>query len=336
MTQPPSSDQLREYAEKWLRGTISAEEKELFEKWYNEQHVADVYWPGDEPEDQMRQSLTERLNSAIAEEKKGAIPVTSNKRIFWRAAAVAAVLVISVAILKWTGNNVKTSGRINSPASESILDKTTNYTRHFILPDGSTVILRGNSKLDYSGNFSGNSREVILVGEAYFDIVHDEKRPFIIHTGEIKTTVLGTAFNINAYPTSKKITIAVTRGKVKVEKNEQLLAVLSPDQQVTYDSTEPADTKQSEVAATTITEWTKQDMAFEDISFEEVGELLGRRYNATINFKNPALRKCSIKAFFNGTEPLEKVIEVLCIISNANYTMTDSKNVTLDGSGCGD
>ena len=77
-------------------------------------------------------------------------------------------------------------------------------------------------------------------------------------------------------------------------------------------------------------------MVFEDISFEKVSQLLSRRYAIDINFKNSSLKKCTIKAFFNGTEPLEKVLDVLCIISNASYTRTDNKSILLDGQGCGE
>src|SRR5690606_2603405 len=69
-----------------------------------------------------------------------------------------------------------------------------------LLPDGSTVLLNNNSSLDFPQQFTGDTREVILKGEAYFDIKPDASRPFIIHTGKVKTRVLGTAFNIRAYP----------------------------------------------------------------------------------------------------------------------------------------
>ncbi|HEY0271892.1 MAG TPA: FecR domain-containing protein, partial [Chitinophaga sp.] len=71
-----------------------------------------------------------------------------------------------------------------------------NYVRSLTLSDGSRVVLRAGSRLEYLPAFTGNSRSVKLVGEAYFDIAPDKKHPFIIYTGKVKTTVLGTAFNI--------------------------------------------------------------------------------------------------------------------------------------------
>lgn len=333
----PTQEQLKEYADKWLQGTITQEEKEIFEKWYNEEAQGPVDWSDDENEDQLKERIFNKLDKELGDDKTDIFLDKHKKNRWWRvAAAVAALFILSFAILKWSGKKAQQDLVRNEPVPDKpILDKTTGYTRHLTLPDGSTVILRANSKLDFSGSFSGNAREVILVGEAYFDIKHDEKRPFIIHTGDIKTTVLGTAFNINAYPDAKKITVSVTRGKVKVEKNEKVLAILMPDQQVTYNTSKETEPAQQEVNATAIvTDWTKQDMAFEDVSFEKIVLLLNRRYNVNINFKNPALQNCTIKAFFTGTESLEKVLDVLCIISNASYTTNDNKNILLDGKGC--
>jgi ferric-dicitrate binding protein FerR (iron transport regulator) len=329
--------QLKEYAEKWLKGTITPEEKELFEQWYNNQPPDSIEWPGDETEGAIQEKIFNNLQQAISEDNNNTPVVKQRWLTPWRmAASVAALILLSVAVLKWPGSHdKKLPAQASSLLNKTILDKTTDYTRHLTLPDGSTVVLRANSKLDYSGNFSGNSREVILVGEAYFDIVHDEKRPFIIHTGEVKTTVLGTAFYINANPGSKKITIAVTRGKVRVEKNQQVLAVLAPDQQVTYNPEEQKPGQQQKVNALAIvTDWTKQEMVFEDISFEKAIQLLSRRYNVAISFKNPALQNCTIKGYFNGTESLEKVLDVLCIISNSSYTIAENKSILLDGQGC--
>ncbi|MEP7376943.1 MAG: FecR domain-containing protein [Chitinophagaceae bacterium] len=333
-----TQDQIREYADKWLKGTITVEEKELFEQWYNTQAPGSINWNEDEQEDELRAKIFNNLDAQIQEDKKIFPFVRSKKTIIWRiAAAVAVLTVLGIAVFNWMGPAEKIQVAENKQAGtagNAALDKTTGYTRHLTLPDGSTVILNANSKLDYPENFSGNAREVILVGEAYFDIMHDDKKPFIIHTGQIKTTVLGTAFNINAYPDARKIIISVTRGKVKVEDNKKVLAVLTPDQQIICNVATEEAVPQTMNSIAGVTDWAKQDMVFEDVSFEKVAELLNRRYAVDISFKNPALRNCTVKAFFNGTESLEKVLDVLSIISNVTYATTDNKTIVIDGKGC--
>lgn len=344
---PDNSRQRRiqELAEKWLNGEITPEEQAEFEQWYNNEAQTPVFWENAESETAVRDRIFSRLQKAIAQEEvpvgeiseAAIIPIRHKLR---RAMAIAAVFCLASLVIWWLFQQEKQSAgspeRSTLAVSEpQIVDQTTNYTRHLTLPDGSTVVLKANSKLDYTGNFSGKSREVILVGEAYFDIRHDENRPFIIHTGEVKTTVLGTAFNINANPQSRKIVIAVTRGKVKVEKRDKVLAILHPNQQVSCTANAVEGELKEVNAEAIVTDWTRQDMVFDGQSFQQIVELLSRRYGVSIRLNNPALEKCSIKAFFNGTESLDKVLDVLCIISNSTFSHPEEHQYLIDGQGCG-
>ena len=104
--------------------------------------------------------------------------------------------------------------------------------KYILLPDSTQVWLNAGSTLDYPEHFDEATREVTLVGEAYFDVKHAAEHPFIIHTGQIQTTVLGTAFNINAYTDRSNIQVSVSRGKVKVSRGDQLIAMLVKGQEV--------------------------------------------------------------------------------------------------------
>ena len=84
-------------------------------------------------------------------------------------------------------------------------------TKTVHLPDGSTVVLNTSSRLDDT-----KPREVTLIGEGYFDIQKAPGQPFLVHTGKLTTRVLGTTFNIRAYPGDKSIQITVTKGRVQV------------------------------------------------------------------------------------------------------------------------
>lgn len=201
------------------------------------------------------------------------------------------------------------------------------------LSDGSKVVLRHGSKLNYPSSFSGNTREVELVGEAYFDIHHDDKKPFIIHTGKIKTTVLGTAFDIAAYPSQKKVVVTVTRGRVKVENDHKNAVILTPNEQVVYDNQTNAGQKNKVEATRTLT-WASSDMVFDGVSFKSIAGLLSRRYQVSIDFKNPELENCPITASFNGTESLKDILEILCTARGTTYKFENEQKVTIDGNGC--
>jgi ferric-dicitrate binding protein FerR (iron transport regulator) len=215
----------------------------------------------------------------------------------------------------------------NRPVSIAV-----SQTRFLQLPDGSRVVLKADSRLEYNAAFNGKTREVTLVGEAYFDIHQDASRPFIIHTGKVNTKVLGTAFNIKAYPGQENIVVTVTQGKVQVEENTNVLAVLTPGKQVSY-NTGTTLVKREEVKAEEKMAWVKQNMEFEATPFGEIVTRLRERYNVKIGFNNPALQQCPITASFTGAESLEEVLDILCLTRQASYEKTAGE-ILIKGEGC--
>lgn len=127
--------------------------------------------------------------------------------------------------------------QLQSSAESSIAQVLTvpdGQRAHIVLPDGSTVWVNAHSKLRYLSSFN-KERKVELSGEAYFDVVKDERHPFIVTTnGRQNIKVLGTSFNVFAYP-DEPLTVSLLRGKVEVSelKDEKDLAVLLPNQQLT-------------------------------------------------------------------------------------------------------
>lgn len=86
----------------------------------------------------------------------------------------------------------------------------------FILPDGSTVTLNSESKISYPKRFKGQTREVTITGEAFFDVKPNAEKPFVINAGEARIKVLGTSFNVSAYPENEKVEVVVETGRVEV------------------------------------------------------------------------------------------------------------------------
>ncbi|MCG8311183.1 MAG: FecR domain-containing protein [Cytophagales bacterium] len=86
-----------------------------------------------------------------------------------------------------------------------------------VLPDGTKAKLNSDSRLEYPVSFSNSSRQVKLIGEAFFDVTHDKDRPFMVKTDNVTTTVLGTAFNVNAYPEAPSVEVALVEGSVIIE-----------------------------------------------------------------------------------------------------------------------
>lgn len=205
--------------------------------------------------------------------------------------------------------------------------------RRIQLPDGSTVILNAGSRLEYPKTFDGNTREVSLVGEGYFDICHDTRKPFKVHTGKLITTVLGTAFNIKAYSREKSITVTVTRGKVEVGDKEHTFNIITPNQQVTYNGENSKHTQRT-VNAKNIIEWQKKDVFFDDMRMDEAAKQLEERFGVKMNFTKEALKDCRFTGTFLKGESFEQILDVICSFNNVTYKYNAGGAVLISGEGC--
>jgi transmembrane sensor len=151
-------------------------------------------------------SLKDKIEQARQEEGTQVIQLRPN-RMRWLWAAAIAVMMATVAVWFYT----------QTPQSDALqFAQTSQYdVQQLTLPDGSIVWLNQNSRLDYPENFSSRRRMVKLSGEAFFDVKRNTEKPFLIETPSGKVEVLGTSFNIRAYPTEKVEEVHVATGKVR-------------------------------------------------------------------------------------------------------------------------
>jgi transmembrane sensor len=158
----------------------------------------------------------------IEEESNATIRQRSRKTHFWiTMARMAAVFVIAITTAMYVYLNGKVDNtEIQVIDNEIIKTNPIGQKLKVFLPDGSVAILNSQSSISYVGSFDEDSRKVELIGEAFFEVMPDENRPFIVRTKNITTTVLGTSFNINAY-SDEKNTVSIATGKVKVSLNDQ-------------------------------------------------------------------------------------------------------------------
>jgi ferric-dicitrate binding protein FerR (iron transport regulator) len=199
------------------------------------------------------------------------------------------------------------------------------------LPDGSTVLLNRHSTLDYSQGIAGG-REVTLSGEAYFDIVHRTGQPFLVHTGKIVTKVLGTAFNIKAYPGEHAIEVTVDHGKVQVLKGRSSIGLLTDNQQMRYNN----DTEgyiSREVNIKPVMAWKPEEVVFDDLTMEEAAKRIGQRFNVTVSFVNPVVKECRVTATFYQEDDLDQIMTVICGVSQSNFVIKGN-TIVIDGKGC--
>ena len=121
---------------------------------------------------------------------------SSYRRLVMAIVAMAAIFLVVWGIMPRKNTNGVQLSETNGKPAQTVADK--KEKQYVKLPDGSTVFLNAGSTIQVPEGFGTVTRDVILTGEAYFDIHHDAKKPFIVHTGNVSTTVLGTAFNVKA------------------------------------------------------------------------------------------------------------------------------------------
>ncbi|MEY2917352.1 MAG: hypothetical protein RIS73_1066 [Bacteroidota bacterium] len=258
--------------------------------------------------------------------------ISVNRRWLWIAAAAVVLIFIAISLLL----PQKRTHEAMAVKSEKKMQQQVVHAKekkYIHLQDGSTVLLNEGSRLEYPDTFKNNTREVTLIGEGYFDIQHDASRPFIVHAGKVNTTVLGTAFNIKAFPQQKEIIVTVTRGKVKVDNDKKMIGIITPNESIVV-NTENKSYRQQKVNAEEVVEWKKQYLVLDDISMEDAAVLIDNKYHVNISFAKESLKDCRISATFLDNENLEQVLTVVTGVVNARYTAQPNDQIIISGEGC--
>jgi ferric-dicitrate binding protein FerR (iron transport regulator) len=210
-----------------------------------------------------------------------------------------------------------------------------------ILPDSSVVYLGSNTRLSWPERFEkGKIRHIDLEGEAFFEVKHDAHRPFVISSGKIETQVLGTSFNIYAYPTDKIFTVSVKTGKVGVIERggrgtRSTLSLLTPGMKIAYDN----ENGKFKIDVTRIADadsWTNNRFVFRGETLGAMLIKLGRYYNVHFELKNPALAACRFNATFSDKNIID-VMKQLKIMSSGHisYKISDDQTkIALWGRAC--
>ncbi len=241
---------------------------------------------------------------------------------------IAAVALIAIVAGYWWWS----SPNGNAVIEKKMLSVATSIEekRSITLPDGSEVWLNENSVLTYDSLFA--ERHVSLTGEAFFDVAHDENRQFVITSGETATTVLGTAFNVRAYPDEDRIEVTVERGLVKFQEkaDESDEALLEKGTKGIFVK-EEKEVKKIDKADQNATAWKTLRLNLNDVPVEQFEPTLERYFNVEIEVKKP----CILKQKFYGTyeDPsLETLLETMAFSMDLEID-TVGKKITIDKKG---
>jgi ferric-dicitrate binding protein FerR (iron transport regulator) len=195
-----------------------------------------------------------------------------------------------------------------------------------LLPDSSRVYLGAASTLRFKQEKNGN-RLVVLEGQAYFEVQHNEQRPFTVRTGAITTVDLGTAFNIRSYPGDPTVEVAVTSGKVQVlHTGEKQLAVLDAGKRLAYDM----GTQQVGITSLANAElagaWRKGLLTFSKQPLKEVTDELQRFYGIRFQYTNPSAEKILITTVLDN-KTLEDALDIVTLTAGIQFTREGTRIV---------
>jgi transmembrane sensor len=196
------------------------------------------------------------------------------------------------------------------------------------LLDGTRITLNADSKLKYPVRFGEESREVSLEGEAYFEVARDTSKPFVVHTGNVSTTDLGTKFDVNAFPNEETIIISLEEGKVKVSTHKSGAikgdVILSPTQQLIYNKEKETSTIESFNSQKTIG-WKDNILIFDNEPLSKVLLPLERYFGVKFEIADQSLAHCTIKANFRN-ESFWTVVKVIEKATGLTYKTSKGNN----------
>lgn len=287
----------------------------------------------------------EMATAALPDDRPIRRPVFRLKRL--AAAAVIAGLIASGVWWLWP---VPSASRLadNNIQKNEVMAKKGARTR-MVLPDGTSVWLNSDSRLEYDARFNDSVREVTLEGEAYFDVTKNARRPFIVHTSGIDIRVLGTAFNVKSYPQEPVIEATLIHGSIEVLNKKEPKSpkvILRPHEKLVFSKEDhsfagktlpdhPQIIAPPAIAVTALpknipdtalkeTSWVYNKLLFDGDTFRELAIKMERWFNVRLVFKNEKVANYRLRGAFEN-ETVEEALQALQFIVPFTYKIRDNE-----------
>ena len=197
---------------------------------------------------------------------------------------------------------------------------------HFTLADGTMVWLNSSSRLTFPTRFTGDAREVLVEGEVYFGVQHDDSKPFIVRVIDVSVRVLGTEFCISAYPENEGVMTTLVRGAVQVTSGNNQV-VLKPGYQAVVDQYSGA-ISQRAVELSLYTSWVRGIFEYENMELNDIMVQLARWYDVQFTFSASECKERRFTGVIRKYEDLNDVLDMIEKTTNVKFII-NGKNVTI-------
>lgn len=324
-------EELSNLFDKYLDGRCTPEEVALVEKLYNtfnsrEDRLADL-------SDDEKEALRVRMLWQIASSVFPGEPETTKKIYLKRNAknrknhywtAIAASLLLILSLFLWLEKEKKAPLLANQEQVKTeirIVNRSTSLVKH-LLPDGSRVWLSPESEVRFPKKFKPSQRNLILVGEAFFEVEKKRSQPFVVCSGRIITKVWGTSFRVRSFgSTNAEVAVVTGRVSVKIKSPLSSEVMLRPNQQAIYTKGSQTLIRQSvDISSSEMKIWRKTHVSFHRTKVEEVVNKLSQIFNTRIIVKAPEINNYLLEGDFSD-QNLPDILEMLKKSLNVTYTI---------------
>ena len=204
----------------------------------------------------------------------------------------------------------------------SFIVQTDNSDRSFTqLPDGSRIWLNKGTKIEYNQQFGIGNRNVLLNGEAYFEVAKNKKLAFIVKTKSIDVTAMGTSFNVNAYDDGNEVTTTLYTGKVNVQSTlTGYKTILNPLEVAVFSKTKDKITTYVFTGPDKPV-WMEPEFRFDMLPLIDITKQLERNYNVVFVYRNQKIKHLKFSGTFDRDEKLDEILRVIKINTNIDYAI---------------
>ncbi|MDR0743818.1 MAG: DUF4974 domain-containing protein [Tannerella sp.] len=237
-------------------------------------------------------------------------------------------IAASIAVLLSISNIYLYQGKKHPVETGKVMFASLTAISNVILPDSTLVTLNKGSSLSYETDYNHSVRKVELSGEACFDVRPDTEKPFIVSTGRVDINVLGTVFNVSAYPEENEIITSLISGSVQLTgKGNEVLCQLLPNQSAIYDK----ESSYVEIASFDpdyAVGWMTGKLLFKKKLFREICKALEKKFNCSIEVKNEEIDQKLFTGKFQNDETLPEILNVIRINIPFQYKI-ENNHITI-------
>lgn len=319
----PTEEQIQDV----LAGTATPEEARMVAKWFaTDEGTAYLSQSMDRDAEQIKPGFEELFVSREIPAEEMFARIFRNirrkriRRMVFRVAAVLVPFVVLAGLFVQVNTRVDLFG--DSGYEEIYVPKGERLQMMF--QDGTRAYINSDSRLKYPRKFAWSGREVYLEGEAYFVVAKNARRPFIVNLDGPAVHVLGTSFDVKAYPENNEITVCLDEGHVNLTLPSDKKYPLKPGEKLVYNRVDDRCTVTRNVDTQFSSLWKKNVIAFKDTPLDEVVKVLNRWYDVDFEIKDETARN----VYFTLTSEhtlLEKVLQDLEKISPLRFQYDDAE-----------